>query len=81
MQHDPNLMKLILEYVEQHRNGRFIEVPVFNGYDKSQVEYHVDLCRQADCIRGQGTMGGFFPSELTWSGVQELERLRNQDQG
>ncbi len=82
MRREYKLIRAILEYVECHGNGSWINAPELNGYSNTQIMYHIKLCMQAGFLEAMEDSGIGYDGEiyrvksLTWSGHNELERLR-----
>ena len=70
---DWNLIKAILEYVEEHGRGVPLMHPDVEGYDDLDVEYHVKILAQGRVI---DTAKSGHPTGLTWMGHNHLEALR-----
>ena len=91
MKRDMELVFKILEFVEaserDERKGIQIEI---EGYEESQVNYHIEICVEAELLRYATTSffdGGRsvrmvanppFVDRLTWAGHNELSDLRRQ---
>ena len=75
MRRDMTLVKKILKYVEDNipspRN--FIANPECPGFTEEQVDYHVALCAKTGLLE-RNNAGMIL--DLTWSGHDELARLR-----
>ena len=84
MRRHMNLIQLILEYTEEHGNGKILPLPRFEEYTFAQVNYHTGLCGQAGYLElsVQGKTVGeprkYFILELTWKGHEELARMRGE---
>ena len=73
MKRDMKLIRDILEYVECSDGTRFLAPPTINGYTPVQVEYRIDLCKEAGLIHAEGVA----LRSLTWTGHEMLDHLRN----
>ena len=80
MKRDMNLIKAILEYVEENgrMEGRPLDKPEFPGrWEGDAVEYHLKLCKEVSFMTGVGTdQTSFLPQLLTWNGHEMLAQLR-----
>lgn len=83
MHRDMVLIRKVLEYVEENgKPGASTLRPDFEGYEKPIVNYHVDLCAEAEFIRFKkdrtlkGPDKGKIES-LTWKGHEFLDSLRS----
>ena len=77
MKRDWALIYKILRYTRENENGP-LEAPDFDGYSKSQVAYHMELCEQATFIKltVANEPAGMRPGMiwgLTWEGHNQLE--------
>lgn len=80
MKRDMNLIRQILEYVEeQTTNENFIRIdaPDLPGYDQNKIDYHVELCNDAGFIRTASNSRELIRG-LTWQGQDELESMRQE---
>ena len=69
------LMLMILRYAEENANGdRPIQEPSFTDYDRQQVLYHIDMCRQAGFLKVHESGKRLKILALTWSGHQKLQK-------
>ena len=80
MQRDMALVKKILKYVEDNTPSTrsFIAYPEVSGFTEEQVEYHVTLCAKAGLLELNNAE---MIVDLTWSGHDELARLRRHPPG
>ena len=82
MRRNWELIRLILEYVEEKGNGTLLLMPVLDDHPPKQVSYHVRLCQEADYLNvkvlsEQSTYIEYGIGELTWAGHDALDRLRS----
>lgn len=73
------LIRLILEYVEEHGTGRPLAPPEFDEYTRTEINYHIGLCDQAGYLEVRKTSGNhprYRPVSLTWNGHEQLKRGR-----
>lgn len=84
------LIRSLLEYVEDHGKGTALCPPRINGYDKYTIAYHVGLCHEAGFIHlsrkpasaeDQCLIEEYSIVGLTWSGHEKLEEIRNKNFG
>lgn len=78
MRREMNLIRMILEYVEEKQvNSNSVPVPEFPDYRNCVVEYHVLLCREAGYldvgVQGRSPKGIF---RMTWAGHEKLDAMR-----
>ena len=83
------LLRMLLEYSEEHAKGRLLEAPELVGYSPIEVHYHLALLDEAGwletkaagmieeaegCIVAEHTV-----KRLTWAGHEALDRLRTKN--
>ena len=77
-----DLIRILLEYVEQKETESFQAPPIFEGFTCQEVYYHVTLCGEAGYLttRKISSLGEACErssiGRLTWEGHEALERLR-----
>ena len=81
MRRNWELIRLLLEYVEEKGNGKCLLMPVLPDHPPKQVSYHVRLCDEAGYLKvkvltEQSAYIEYEIGELTWDGHNALERLR-----
>ena len=81
MRRNCELIRLILEYVEEKGNGKLLPMPVLSDHPPKQVSYHVRLCEEAGYLKvkvlsEQSAYIEYEIGELTWVGHDILEQLR-----
>ena len=76
MRRDMALVKKILKYVENNTPSTraFIANPEYTNFTEEQVDYHVTLCAKAGLL--ELNKDGWI-LDLTWSGHDTLEQLRD----
>ncbi len=80
MKRDMNLIRQILEYVEeQTTERRFVRIddPDLPGHGQKKIDYHVELCNDAGFIRTASNSRELILG-LTWQGQEKLESMRRE---
>ncbi|MDA8745689.1 DUF2513 domain-containing protein [Rubripirellula amarantea] len=82
MRRDMKLVRLVLEFVEQHGSGRFKGKVPIEGYERDAIIYHLQLLADSGYVNlGQETLLNMGPLLLTWKGCDYLDELRRGEQG
>ena len=73
-----NLIRMILEYVEEKQSGPHkVSIPEFSDYRNCVVEYHVMLCQEAGYL--EIIADGRSPKSILrmrWAGHEKLDEMR-----
>src|SRR5262245_10758332 len=82
MKRDMDLVRTILQEIEEHES---LLSPVHinaSGYSPDQITYHLKLLNEAGLIEATETTTlrevGFIPKCLTWRGHEFLDAARNE---
>ena len=73
-----NLIKAVLEHVEEHGNGKALPVLKVDGHNAKEIEYHLQLCEEAGYVASQSAIDSVY-YRLTWAGHEALEQLRRAE--
>jgi hypothetical protein len=81
MRRDVDLVRTILQQVEEHGRGRGSLSLTVPGHTDEEVSYHVKLLHEAGLLQAMdaSTMHGldWMPKCLTWEGHEFLDAVRN----
>jgi len=84
MKRDLELIRKLLIFFDERPEPTAIWVPEIPGYDDPTIKYHLVLLHDAGYLRCEaqktatGRVISVLPFELTWSGHEFLDRVRNE---
>lgn len=85
MKRDLELVRKLLLFFDEKPDPDHVEIPPIQGYDNLTIRYHLVLLYDAGYLRceavkpnGSDRVIYVLPFELTWSGHEFLDKIRNQ---
>jgi hypothetical protein len=86
MKRDIELVRKLLLFFEEKKDGRPVEVPPIDGYDKLTIKTHLVMLYDASLIRCEPTLSStsdrvieVLPFELTWAGHDFIQTMRDDN--
>ncbi len=85
MKRDLELVRKLLFFFDEKPGPEHVEVPAIPGYEEAAIKYHLVLLHDAGYLRCELVTSSssdrviyVLPFELTWSGHEFLDKIRNQ---
>lgn len=82
MKRDFELVKKILIKLEESNEDRFIGIMKVEGYEKEEIDYHLQQMLDACLLKGQLRWGGnkvvSHGVAMHWNGHEFLDAMRNE---
>ena len=76
MQRKMRLIRELLEWAEVNTEGRSLSAPELEEYSSNEIQYHIELCRQAGFLEVERSRPYLRIKDLTWAGHSKLDKLR-----
>jgi DNA-binding transcriptional ArsR family regulator len=77
MKRNLDLCREILQRIEAHPKRWYLGRPEVGETSQGEVEYHIDLLRQAELVTIEHRLGGQYRYGLTWAGHEFLDATRD----
>ena len=79
MKRDMKLVRLVMEFVEEHGSMRFKGKIPIEGYERDEITFHLQILASAGYVMlGQETLTNMGPLMLTWKGYDYIDELRRE---
>jgi hypothetical protein len=84
MKRDIELVRKLLLFFDEKPGPEQVKIPPTSGYDDATISYHLVLLHDAGYLRCEAVKSStsdrviyVLPFELTWSGHEFLDKIRN----